>query len=554
MTDDAGRAPAASPVPEESNVETRVEDFTQDADLSIVVTLLTERRDEILSRWIDAASDQPFHQARSERAVADHIPPLFDGLVALLSRDSSRERNPGVPLEDPAILAAAQEHARMRFGQGFTPPDIATEFRLLRQEIGRAMRRYVSDHAATRNVIAAELLVHDSLDGAVFLALSALNEHEVARRRVEDLLRESEERFRLLVETVEEYAICTLTPDGRVASWNAGAQRFFGYSLVEIMGQPYERLFTEEDAAAGEPARLLGAAVAEGRVSGEGRRRRADGSRFTADAALTALRDGDGALMGFAVVMHDVTGRQRLEAEREAVERERDAFFVTLGHDLKSPLAHAVAVAQLLRLQTEKGRADPAELPGRLRAIEAALHRAALRVDELRDLAQREAHDVSTLRREGLDLVALLDDALAGYRFASDRHTFELETDLSTLTGRWDRDRIERVLDNLLSNAVKFSPAGGTIRMTLSEVAVDGARWAVIEVADEGRGVPDGETGTIFDRFRRGSNAGDVTGSGLGLWSVARIVEQHGGTVSVASRPGSGSTFTIRIPATASPR
>lgn len=549
MTNDADRDPLTAPVPEESNVATRVEDFTQGADLSTVVALLTERRDEILSRWIDAASDQPFHQARSERAVADHIPLLFDALVALLSRHSSPEGNPGVPLEDPAILSAAQEHARVRFGQGFTAPDIATEFRLLRQEIGRALRRYISDRSSTSNVVAAELLVHDALDGAVFLALSALNEHEVARRRVEDLLRESEERFRLLVESVEEYAICTLTPDGRVASWNAGAQRFFGYSLIEILGQPYERLFTEEDVAAGEPARLLEAALAKGRVSDEEQRRRADGSRFTADVALTALRDADGALMGFAVVMHDVTGRQRIETEREAVERERDAFFVTLGHDLKSPLAHAVAIAQLLRLQAEKGRADPAELPSRLRAIEAALHRAALRVDELRDLAQRESHDVSTLRREELDLVALVTDALAGYRLASDRHTFELKTDLTALTGGWDRDRIERAVDNLLNNAVKFSPTGGTITVTIGEEPVEGVRWAVIEVTDEGRGVPEGEAETIFDRFRRGSNAGDVTGSGLGLWSVARIVEQHGGTVSVSSRPGAGSTFTIRVPA-----
>jgi len=549
VTDDADRGPVTADVPEASNVATRVEDFTQDADLSSVVTLLTERRDEILSRWIDAASDQPFHQARSERAVADHIPHLFDALVALLSRQSSPESNPGVPLEDPAILNAAQEHARVRFGQGFTAPDIATEFRLLRQEIGRAMRRYISDRSATRNVIAAELLVHDALDGAVFLALSALNEHEVARRRVEDLLRESEERFRLLVESVEEYAIYTLTPDGRVASWNAGAQRFFGYSLVEILGQPYERLFTEEDVAAGEPARLLEAAIAEGRVSGEGQRRRADGSHFTAEAALTALHDGAGELMGFAVVMHDVTGRQRIEAEREAVERERDAFFVTLGHDLKSPLAHAVAIAQLLRLQAEKGRADPAELPGRLRAIEAALHRAALRVDELRDLAQRESADVMSLRPEQLDLVALVTDALAGYRLASDRHRFELETDRAALSGSWDRDRIERVIDNLLSNAVKFSPRGGTVTVTIAEELADGVRWAVLSVRDQGRGVPDGETTRIFDRFRRGSNAEDVPGSGLGLWSVARIAEQHGGTVSLSSHTGAGSTFTIRIPA-----
>lgn len=417
-------APALPLVPAESNVATRVEEFTQDADLSWVVDLLTTRRDEILTRWLDAATDQPFHRARTERAVADHIPALFDALNDLLRRYSDPARNAGVPLEDPAVLAAAQSHARARIQQGFKAPDVATEFRLLRQEIGRALRRYVSDRSPTSDVVGAELLLHDALDGAVFLALTELSDHEVARREAE----------------------------------------------------------------------------------------------------------------------------RALEEERSNAAHEREAFFATLGHDLKSPLASATAIAQLLRLQAAKGRIDVATLGPRLVDIENALRRGALRVDELMDLARRDAADVAALRLEPVDLVALVATVLDGYRVSNDRHQFVVDRGIASIVGEWDRDRLERSIDNLVSNAIKFSPHGGRISATISEQHDGHERHAVLAVSDQGLGIPSEELESIFSRFRRGSNVTELPGSGVGLWSVRRIIEQHGGTLAVTSGLAEGSTFTIRLP------
>jgi signal transduction histidine kinase len=407
----------------ESNVATRVEAITQDADLSWVVDLLTERRDEILTRWLDAAADQPFHRARAEAAVADHIPELFGALVRLLTRYSDPSRNAGVPLEDPDVLAAANSHARVRFEQGFSAPDVVTEFRLLRQEIGRALRAHVSDRSPTTDVIGAELLLHDALDGAVFIALTTLNEHEVARRKAE---------------------------------------------------------------------------VA-------------------------------------------------LEEERALASSEREAFFATLGHDLKSPLATATAVAQLLRHQSAKGRLDVTQLESRLASIEGALRRGALRVDELMDLARRDGAEVATLHLDRVDLVALVRSVLDGYRVTNDRHDLVLEG-IDALVGEWDRDRIERSVDNLVSNAIKFSPHGGKITVTVSEERTAASTVAVVAVADQGLGIPPEDQDAIFARFRRGSNATDLPGSGVGLWSVRRIIEQHGGTLTVDSHLGVGSMFTLRLP------
>ncbi|MDQ6857526.1 MAG: sensor histidine kinase [Chloroflexota bacterium] len=411
-------------VPAKSDVATRVEAITQDADLSWVVELLTERRDEILGRWLDAATDQPFHSARSERAVADHIPPLFDALVSLLTKYSDPSGNAGVPLEDPDVFAAAQSHARVRFEQGFIAPDVATEFRLLRQEIGRALRRYVSDRSPTSDVVGAELLLHDALDGAVFLALTTLSEHEVARRRAE---------------------------------------------------------------------------VA-------------------------------------------------LEVERAAAASERVAFFATLGHDLKSPLTIAIAITQLMLHQEAKGRLEAGELRGRLSSIEAALRRGALRVDELMDLARRDEAAVTALQTTRFDLVALVRDVLDGYRITNARHEFVLDPSTESLVGEWDRDRIERTVDNLVSNAVKFSPRGGRISVSIQSERAGTGHAAVVAITDQGVGIPEGEREAIFDRFSRGSNVGDLPGSGVGLWSVRRIAEQHGGTLAVASQLGEGSTFTLRLP------
>ena len=166
------------------DIETRVEQMTRGTDLSQVAALLAEQRDEILRRWLEATAAQPFHVGRYAGAIADHIPELFDALVALMQRSAPRWVTPGPPLDDPAVLSAARAHAQRRFEQGLAATDIVAEFRLLRQEIGRALRLHIPSNLHTEDAVGAELLVHDALDGAISLALAALT------RQIEELREE----------------------------------------------------------------------------------------------------------------------------------------------------------------------------------------------------------------------------------------------------------------------------------------------------------------------------------------------------------------------------
>ena len=164
----------------------RVESLVVGAHLGAVARLLAARRDAILDHWLVLATQLPFHHGHREHAIADHIPRLFDALVAYLERATARWVDPGAPLDDPAILAAARDHARIRFEQGLRPVDVVTEFRLLRQEIGFTLRQSLADGLLLGDVLGAQLLVHDAIDGAVSLALAGLGEHVDAVR--EDFL------------------------------------------------------------------------------------------------------------------------------------------------------------------------------------------------------------------------------------------------------------------------------------------------------------------------------------------------------------------------------
>ena len=159
----------------------RADRYARDADLGAVADVLRARRAEILDRWLAAAGRQPVHAGRAAGAVADHIPRLFDAMVGLLRRGAPPEVDAGAPLDDPALQDAAQSHARERIAQGLSTADVVQEFRLLRQEIGRALRLHLPAAAPQSDAVAAELLVHDALDGAVFVAISTIGAHEAER-------------------------------------------------------------------------------------------------------------------------------------------------------------------------------------------------------------------------------------------------------------------------------------------------------------------------------------------------------------------------------------
>ncbi|HET8629925.1 MAG TPA: GAF domain-containing sensor histidine kinase [Thermomicrobiales bacterium] len=239
----------------------------------------------------------------------------------------------------------------------------------------------------------------------------------------------------------------------------------------------------------------------------------------------------------------------RLYGEAQEAARARDAFLATVSHDLKSPLSTVKGSAQLLRRQAARG--DAPDLARRVddgaARIEATADKMAALIDELLDAARLAAGHGLDLDLAPTNLVALAAEAVAAQGRDAGGRRVALETALTELTGRWDRARLERVLDNLLSNAVKYSRDGGAVTVRVDR---DGG-GAVLAVRDAGVGIPAADLPRIFERFHRGGNvAGRIAGTGLGLAGAREIVERHGGTIEVDSREGAGTTVTVRLPLT----
>jgi signal transduction histidine kinase len=248
--------------------------------------------------------------------------------------------------------------------------------------------------------------------------------------------------------------------------------------------------------------------------------------------------------------LHEAAGaRDRALAEARAAIRMRDEFLAAATHDLKTPLAAIKGQAQLLRRRAAGGPAGPADLASGLARIDAAATRMNRLVEELLDVAQLRIGQALRLQKQPTDLVALARAIAAEQQHGAPHHRLEVATVLPQLVGRWDRDRLERVLTNLLGNAVKYSPSGGEITICVGKETDAAGEWAVLAVRDQGIGVPAADLPHIFEPFYRAANTrGTVRGSGLGLASARQIAAQHGGRLTVVSEEGAGSTFTVRLP------
>jgi PAS domain S-box-containing protein len=233
---------------------------------------------------------------------------------------------------------------------------------------------------------------------------------------------------------------------------------------------------------------------------------------------------------------------------QKSAERERLAFLDALAHDVKNPLGAIKGQAQLARRRAQRGMDDPARLDDTLEGIERSVAGATALIDELLDVAHLRAGQPLELRLAEVDLVALAETCAEEARRGSPEHRIVVRSSGAAIVGRWDDQRLRRVLGNLLGNAVKYSPAGGEIVVRVGREEDAAGAWAAIAVADRGVGIPARDLPRIFDRFRRGGNVGGIAGTGIGLAGARQIVEQHGGTISVASEEGVGSTFTVRLP------
>lgn len=359
------------------------------------------------------------------------------------------------------------------------------------------------------------------------------------RDKAIEILRQSEERFRLLLENVEDYAIIMLDPEGHVVSWNSGARRIKGYEQPEIVGRHFSAFYPMESAHL--PQMLLARAVREGRVEDEGWRLRKDGTKFWGNVILTALRDDSGELRGFAKITRDLTEQRRYQQMRDASKR-KDAFLATLAHELRNPLAPMLPGLELIL----NSPADP-ELVARIAGM---LHRQVDQmsrlIDDLLDVSRITTGKV-VLKKSSFPIADVVERALESVKPAISEHrhqvTIELAPDLPEVEA--DPHRLAQVISNLLSNAARYTPPGGQISLT---AAVEDDSMLRLAVKDNGKGVDPALQASIFDLFDQGGS-GSADGLGIGLTLVRSLVEMHGGTVAVESGgPGTGSEFILMLP------
>lgn len=359
---------------------------------------------------------------------------------------------------------------------------------------------------------------------------------------------QSEDLFRLLVEGVKDYAIFMLDPEGRVSSWNHGAELIKGYKAEEILGRHFSTFYPADALARGWPEHELQVARAEGRFEDEGWRVRKDGSLFWANVIITALFDREGRLRGFAKITRDLTERKRVEALEEADLR-RNELLAMLSHELRNPLAPIQNAVSVMRLS---GVSEPS-LDWARAVIERQVSHLTRLVDDLLDVS-RIAVGKITLQRKLLDVSQILTSAVEASRPLIDSrgHRLTVVAPPEPLLIEGDLTRLSQTLTNLLNNAAKYTPEGGEIWLTAGKE--DG--MAVIRVRDTGVGIPADLLPDIFDLFTQGERGLDRSegGLGIGLTLAQRLVKLHGGSIEALSEgPGRGSELVVRLPLAAAP-
>ena len=366
--------------------------------------------------------------------------------------------------------------------------------------------------------------------------------------------RDAEERFRLLVESVKDYAIFMLDATGQVVTWNAGAQRIKGYSAGEIIGKHFSVFYPIEDVIAGKCERELEIAAREGRFEDEGWRVRKDGTLMWANVVITALRSpDDGTLFGFAKVTRDLSERRKAEAaqrqlaaqqaalaEKTRIQEFLERFIAILGHDLRNPLS---AIDMNLTRLREKVT-DPA-LARMLDRMASSSTRMARMIGQILDLTRSRLAGRLELQRAPMDLRDALTRIVEELRAAQPDRTIDLRS--PSLPGSWDRDRLEQVFSNLVGNALLYGDRDRPITVE----AGDGAT-IYVDVHNHGAPIPNEVQADLFNPFRRAAVTEETRkggeGLGLGLYISRELATAHGGAIDVRSAPGHGTTFRVTLP------
>jgi PAS domain S-box-containing protein len=354
-------------------------------------------------------------------------------------------------------------------------------------------------------------------------------------KSIEVSVAQGEERYHLLVESVKEYAMMLLDPQGRVIEWNSGGTHLLGYTPEEAIGKNFSQFFTREDRKLGKPKIELQTALEKGRADDENWLVRKDKSRFWASGLSMPLRDSANNLLGFAKIVRDLTDRKELDQDRED-------FISLASHELRTPLTAIKGYIQLL--QKHVTQSEDKKATSYLAKLEAQVLRQETLIRDLLDVAKLQA-TATSFEGTVIEIDVCVKDIVEEQQAVTPTHKFVIEGKSGKkIVG--DGHQIRQVMLNLLTNAVKYSPNGKKVIVHLAATDKD----AIVSVQDFGVGVPKKYQKRIFDRYVRAENVTkrDIAGYGLGLYIAAGIVKRHHGHIAVKSAAGKGATFTVSIP------
>jgi two-component system sensor kinase FixL len=371
-------------------------------------------------------------------------------------------------------------------------------------------------------------------------------------RRTEVALRESEERFRLLIEGVKDYAMFMLDIEGHVTSWNKGAERIKGYPAEEIIDEHFSRFYSAEDVDQGKPELHLKAAAVEGRCEVEGWRVRKDGTRFFANVVITALMDEAGRPRGFSKVVRDITEQKhaaetlrKAQADLAHVARATvmGELAASIAHEVNQPIGAVVTDGGACLEWLSGAQPNLAEArAAATRIIEEGI-RASEVIARIRSLMKKDQPDMSIV-----DTNEVINDVLTLTRHEIVRHNISLRTDLTVDLSpiRGDPIQLKQVLVNVIINAIEsMSVNSNEPRELLITSQNHGSAQILIAVRDSGVGIDPGKVEALFKPFVT-NKAG---GLGMGLAISRSIIEGHGGRLWAAPNEGRGATFQFSVPA-----
>jgi len=370
-----------------------------------------------------------------------------------------------------------------------------------------------------------------------------------SQRDAGETLRRSEERFRRLVQSVTDYAIYMLDVSGKVTSWNAGAERFKGYSSEEIIGEHFSRFYPQQDREAGIPDRALATALSEGRFEAEGWRVRKDGSRFWASVVIDPVYADDGTHLGFTKITRDLTERK---SQQEALEKAREQVFQSqkmeaigqltggVAHDFNNILAVIMSSIRLGRKRLAAGGDADQFLANALSAAErgATLTQRMLAFARKQELTLEPVRLADTVR----DIAEILTRTIGPKIQIETRFALNLPPVMA------DKTQLELAILNLVVNARDAMPAGGSIVIAglQPKSTSDGTGFVALQVIDQGGGMDSNTRTRATEPFFTTKGVGK--GTGLGLSMVKGMVEQCGGELEISTQLGSGTTVEIRLP------